>query len=1083
MTTNRQRSVLCVALVLLPAVSLFADTAEQLRKAAHGSSGLIVCIGCDDPELLTGLRTDDNSLVHGIDPDAQVVAKAREYIRKKGMYGKVTAEQVVGNELPYIDNLVNVIVIRDAQCSIPGTEIARVLAPRGVVLVPTDFAFHVTGFSPRPSGDGCRAFQKPVPSEIDDWTHHLHDADNNCVSHDRLVDQPYRIQWTGPPRWARHHDFLAGTSALVASAGRIFSIEDEGPISSLDEPSQWALVARDAFNGLVLWKCRISSWESRFRPFRSGPPQIGRRLVAVDGRVYVTLGYHAPVSILDAATGATIGTCNGTEDAQEIVCHDNTLYISAGKDNAAQRDQASRRGKRETVSGKMRIMAVDAESGKTVWKRFDTLTACTLPTTLCVEGERLFFHNTSSVVCLDARSGQTVWTVERPSRLKRKSWSAPTLVVHDGVLLSADKAANRQASKIPAPITWRQTSSPDKAPEGKGELIAYSVSNGNELWRCKTAIGYTAPPDIMVAAGLVWTGTTVGRNKPDFKEGRDLRTGEVKLRLNTAAAFAAAHHHRCYRDRATDRCIILGRTGIEFIPFDAAPQVRHCWVRGECQYGVMPANGLLYLPPHSCACYIQSKLDGFWALAPKRSASYGRHTGNRLVRGIAYGTIDPSGAAAQQNQWPTYRHDPSRSSSIPVEMTPRRTQAWRVDIGGKLASLVAASGSVLVVSKEIHTVRALDAATGSERWRYTAGGRIDSPPTICGNAVVFGCADGSVYCLRLSDGALAWRFLAATRDLRTVACGQLESVWPVTGSVLLHDGRIYCTAGRSSFLDGGMTMHQLDPATGKCLARKLFYTRDLNTGGELEETMADTELPGTLPDVLACDGKWIYLRDQRMDANGNVQKPDVPHIYSSVGLLNGEWWYRTYWQWGARTWGRYSGWHVVDDYRPSGRIMATDAETVFAYGRKKVGPRDLNMNDSHLFRAAKEVHLIAGNRPKITKNNNLALRRQQKAYAVRYLWKKEPHIMARAMVLSKDVLFIAGPVSSGKDQPLFDDVSQPAALMAVAVETGDELFRCPLATQPVFDGMIAADGNLFVSLIDGTVCCFKPDGLGLKLTQ
>jgi outer membrane protein assembly factor BamB len=1062
-----------VVLALLPAVSSFADTAEQLRKATNGRGGLIVCVGCDRPELLRALWVGNGCLVQGIDPDAKIVEKAREYLRKKGVYGKITAQQVDGNRLPYIDNLVNAIVIRDTRCSISDGEIARVLAPRGVALVPTGLSFRVSGFTAQPSGDGFKTFKKPVPPVIDDWTHYLHGADNNAVSHDRLVDQPFRIQWTGAPRWARHHDYLASTSALVASGGRVFSIEDEGQISSLDKPSRWALVARDAFNGLVLWKRKINSWESRFRPFRSGPPQIGRRLIAVGDRVYATLGYDSPISILDAATGETINTCIGTDDTQEIICRDKVLYLSAGNNNSERLEKTSRRGKPQTSPGDIRIMAVDARTGKTLWKRADVTTACTLPTTLCTENGRLFFQNTSYLVCLNAANGQTIWKSDRPSRLTRKSWSAPTLVVHDGVLLSADKAAKRQASEMPQPIRWERTSRPDRGGEGEGELIAYSTSDGEELWRCKTAISYTAPPDIMVAAGLVWTGTEVGRNNSDFNQGRDPRTGEIKLRLNTEVAFAAAHHHRCYRDRATDRCIILGRTGIEFIPFDSSGQVRHCWVRGECQYGVMPANGLLYLPPHSCACYIQSKLDGFWALAPKRSAPYGKHSGNRLVRGIAYGAIDTSGAAEQQNQWPTYRHDRERSSRTPVAMEPRRTLGWTAEVGGKLTGLVAACGVVLGASKETHTVHALDAATGIEEWRYTAGGRIDSPPTICGDAAIFGCHDGSVYCLRLGDGALAWRFLAATLDLRTVSYGQVESVWPVTGSVLPHDGRIYCTSGRSSFLDGGMTMYQLDPATGECLARKVFYTRDPTSGGELEETMADTELPGTLPDILACDGKWIYLRDQRMDAEGNVQKPNVPHIYSSVGLLNGEWWFRTYWQWGSRTWGRYSGWHVVDDFRPSGRIMATDTETVFAYGRKSVEPKDHNMIDSHLFRAEKKVISLATSNRKIDNNNNAALRREQKAYRVRYRWKKESSIMVRAMVLSRDVLFVAGPTADGKDEALFDDVSHPAALVAVDVETGDELSRCPLPSQPVFDGMIASGGDLFISLIDGTVRCIK----------
>jgi hypothetical protein len=31
----------------------------------------------------------------------------------------------------------------------------------------------------------------------------------------------------------------------------------------------------------------------------------------------------------------------------------------------------------------------------------------------------------------------------------------------------------------------------------------------------------------------------------------------------------------------------------------------------------MPANGLIYNPPHPCACYLESKMYGFHALAPQ----------------------------------------------------------------------------------------------------------------------------------------------------------------------------------------------------------------------------------------------------------------------------------------------------------------------------------------------------------------------------------------------------------------------------------------------------------------------------------
>jgi outer membrane protein assembly factor BamB len=100
----------------------------------------------------------------------------------------------------------------------------------------------------------------------------------------------------------------------------------------------------------------------------------------------------------------------------------------------------------------------------------------------------------------------------------------------------------------------------------------------------------------------------------------------------------------------------------------------------------------------------------------------------------------------------------------------------------------------------------MDATNGSTLWNYIAGGRIDSPPTIYQGRVLFGSADGYVYCLNSEDGALIWRFRAAPMNLRMVAFEQVESVWPVHGSVLIQNDRVYCVAGRSVFMDGGIPL-------------------------------------------------------------------------------------------------------------------------------------------------------------------------------------------------------------------------------------------------------------------------------------
>ena len=97
--------------------------------------------------------------------------------------------------------------------------------------------------------------------------------------------------------------------------------------------------------------------------------------------------------------------------------------------------------------------------------------------------------------------------------------------------------------------------------------------------------------------------------------GRDLQTGEVKMRVPARRAIPHWFHHRCYRSRATDKYFIASRTGIEFIDLEAKHWDINHWVRGGCLYGFMPANGLIYVPPHACGCFLESKLFGFNALA------------------------------------------------------------------------------------------------------------------------------------------------------------------------------------------------------------------------------------------------------------------------------------------------------------------------------------------------------------------------------------------------------------------------------------------------------------------------------------
>ena len=77
------------------------------------------------------------------------------------------------------------------------------------------------------------------------------------------------------------------------------------------------------------------------------------------------------------------------------------------------------------------------------------------------------------------------------------------------------------------------------------------------------------------------------------------------------------------------------------------------------------------------------------------------------------------------------------------------------------------------------------------------------------------------------------------------------------------------------------------------------------------------------------------------------------------------------------------------------------------------------------------------------------------------------------MVKAADVLFVAGaPDEFDPDAP-FDALEgqSGANLVALSATDGKQLSQVAIDSPPVFDGLIAASGKLFVCQRDGSVVC------------
>jgi outer membrane protein assembly factor BamB len=1067
------------------------EQAQSILKKSGVKGGLIVHVHCGGGALTQALKASASYIVHGLDANDGNIQKARQLIAAKGEYGPISIDRLTGNRLPYGDNMVNLLVAEDLR-DIPMDEVKRVLAPNGVAMTKGIWGWSKT--------------VKPIPAGMDEWNQYLYDSKGTMVSNDEIVGPIKHYQWVGSPMWGRHHDTTASMSALVSANGRIFYIMDEGPRESIQLPAENFLVARDAYNGTILWKRPIPDWQDHLFPLKSGPAYLPRRLVAVGDKVYVTLGMNAPLSELDAATGETKRTFANTETASEVIFSGKTLFLVVGRPEKSEKLFAPkstyvwdnfRWAKDEWAWGKKeaKIMAIDIEGGKVLW---DNAAHPVAPLSLSADTKAVYFYGGAKMVCLNRETGREIWqTPIVAEKLKDIDTAyAPRIVIYDDVVLFSGGLTE---------------------PFSAGKLIALSAADGKKLWEVQQEpSGHFTPMDLFAIDGLVWTGATAMMADKGNFVGRDIHTGKTvkEIASDTDVYF---FHQRCYVSKATKKYLLPSRTGIEFVDLINKHWTINHYTRGGCTYGIMPSNGLIYTPSQACACFMEAKLNGFGALAPAHQSELDLTAAaaeNRLEKGPAYNQQIAENAGS--SDWPTFRHDALRSGYTSSEVASDLKPAWNTKLGGKLSTLAVAGDHAYVAQVDAHTVYAIKTSDGTIAWRFIAGGRVDSPPTIYRGRVLFGSADGYVYCLNAANGALIWKFRAAPVDRRMMAYEQLESVWPVHGNVLIQDDSLYCVAGRSMFLDGGLRLLQLNPITGEKLAETVMDDKDPATKKNLHAYVDDLNMPVGLPDILSSDGKYLYMRSQQIDFQGNRlhipvrnvtdQSGEGAHIFSPIGFLDDTQFVRSYLMYGKSVKSGWGGWEVMGKLTPSGRLISFDGNTVYGFERKPEFLSESTVLEFRLYAAEKtgdpqaikkimapgtmspfDVHMMNGAgdwkyRQELPKD---------KQSAVRTKWTVDrPPFQVRAMVVSGKNMFVAGPPDIVDEEEEFFKVADPqvqakfveqsavfkgkegAVLWAVSAANGKKLAEYKLESLPVWDGMIAANGRLYMTTLKGDVVSF-----------
>ncbi|MFH1024162.1 MAG: PQQ-binding-like beta-propeller repeat protein [Planctomycetota bacterium] len=744
--------------------------AEDFSSAAGVSGGFCVHLGCGDGARTAGIASTGRFVVHGWEKDPARVEAARKTLLSRGLYGVASVDGGPLDPLPYPDNLADIVVADNlARLLSEGlslAEVVRVTAPGGAALFGAGLSegdvksrlsdAGLKEVSVKKSG-GWTVVRKPRPAGMDEWTNYGHDAGGGKVSDDVALTPPSELRWSAGPVLAVY------SGGAVSAGGRNFYVvrRQEIPLApgeGSDAGEKGAglfLVARDAWNGVPLWKC----------PIRGG------YLAADASRVYVHEG--GSVSAFDAATGAPAGSFSGGGPGAILLAE-----------------------KCLAVVGKTMARVYDTATGRELWKTG----VANLTDAAMGDGRFIVCDDGKVIAAFGLASGKPLW---RDDAAAWNDGAVQMIYLRRGTLVAVSAREKtcvlRAIQPADGKVLWRREFLEEKKDAKTESYLADGL-----VW-------------IYDRGAPAWLGLdpATGQEKRKFTTfaphqycAPDAATDRFFIR-SRPCDFVSWSDGNVTPFRATRTACKIGTFMANGLLY-SLPDCCGC-VRGEIHgcaaFAPAGIGGPKADPPES-----PGRLETFAAAAPTASAAAlddwptFRHDARRSAS---------SASSLPQDLTPLWEAAPCDQKGAPGAFLPD----WRGRPEGDdpVSPPVVSGGRAYVALPDLHRVAAFDAATGKPLWSRTLGGRVDTPPTIHEGVCLVGCRDGRVYALSASDGAVLWRFRAAPAEKRVVVFGQTESTWPVVGGVLVEEGVACVAAGRTMDVDGGMWQYGLDPKSGKLL--------------------------------------------------------------------------------------------------------------------------------------------------------------------------------------------------------------------------------------------------------------------------
>jgi len=867
MNKRIQLALVAAACCLASGLELQAESGiEKTFPDFANARGVVLVAGVEDAKPIVDLAKAAPVVVLTIAPNEETKSQLENDFRKAEVYGQVTATTLESNgRIALADHSAATVIANfDAFDALSVEELQRVLRPFGRLYIKEK--------------DQWRESIKPRPKGMDDWASYDKDPAASQHSSDTLVGPPRGLQWVAGPTNQQSYTLIKHETALT--------IHQPDPT----DPQSQSLMARDAFSGLPMWERTDLTPRNRFAVV------LGEKRVVLHPNNRRIVAPHT--FALDRLTGKTALVYD-----QGIDC------TVTEEESKADRNAFQRQAKRtedlqlRLIDGLLiqivrdEIIVLDEATGERKWSR------------KAREGEGFVYP-----VCGNGRLFVVEGTYQRHSSYTHWPMAKPSRII----------ALSLQNGEEDWTLDWDETTF------GRTHAVYNLQLEGDRLGGAVTVyLPDVREPQKPRPQGLILNannGQVIywGREELPFPEGRDRYAwpgqigaghSHVRLHLRGDTAWTAVlgspiaywnvdtpKDFTCFAKLFDPKGEVSNLRPVSCTVWRSTPNWWYgglgCYPvsgkgdghfnrsgRSNCDIGAFPANGLLYSPPNTCQCQ---------PYLPGTKSYHSRNTSSEIPEEerLVVGSAKPAAAREDADGWPQWQRGPARRAWAPREYPTELKQLWSWKVGasslppmldsqwksdgilfGPLTQASCAEGILVVADANRHEVIGLDPHSGEVRWRTPVDGRVDMAPSIYKGLVLCGTRNGFVIALNRDTGELVWRFLAAPHSDRIVVNGQLESPWPVFGAIPVDDNGLIAIAGRHTSNDGGLWWWQLEPATGKVLARGRFDEREAQKRAAnwprklpIEMRPIQNSVPVMTDDWFCLPGNVIRRTDGRLGA-------------------------------------------------------------------------------------------------------------------------------------------------------------------------------------------------------------------------